>query len=694
MNAPLGRTFALLGICLIACFSAAQDQAPVAGLNGKLAAIRTQVDADRKKLFVPGASLAIVKGDKIIFMEGLGYRDLGHKKPVTPDTLFAIGSTSKAFTSMLTAMANDEGKLKWSDSPKQYLPYFRMRDPETDSKITISDLLSHRSGLPRTDLIMLAGADMSSEDLIWNVTRAKPTAKLGQKWQYQNIMFVAAGKILEKVYGSPWSALVKDRIFTPLSMMRTNTSVPATVADADHALGYDGSPDFQALPMRSIDQAAPAGAINSSARDMAEWVRFLLRGGKQDDHALVSKANFDELFKPHMTMGGNMKYGYGWMLQDWNGHAVIHHGGNIDGFNAEVSLMPDQDLGFVLLTNVSGSALPGLATETIWKNLVGEPATADHIVAMTNPDQEVGTYRLTQANLDFVVTHEGEKLFVTPSGQPKMELLHLGNRKFKVGAPAPDHVYITFAPDKDDSKKTQAELEQAGMKFVMKQAKPFEAPISVEALMAKAIEALGGEENLRRVKTLSYRFVYDMESQGVKAAGVTAKVAPDQQGDLLIFTAAGRRIGWDYSISNGTRSAEETSFSPVDWKKGVELGDGLVGSLMFQELDWQKRFESVSITGTEKVDGQECFVVEKRPKLGHKVTDYISTTSYLLLKRSSGAGAGQYSEIYKEYKPFDGVQIPVSIYRETAIGGGGPVTITDVKLNQPVDPAMLKLPKA
>jgi CubicO group peptidase (beta-lactamase class C family) len=681
------RTRVIFFAALLAVLPSALAQQPI-DQAAALEKVKQEIQAGQKKYFVPGVSIAIIKDDKVVLLTGLGYRDLSAKKPVTADTLFAIGSTTKAFTSMLTAMAVDEGKLKFTDSPKKYLPYFRMSDPDTDAKITISDLLSHRSGLPRTDLIMVAG-DLSSEDLIWNVTRAKPTAKLGEKWQYQNIMFVAAGEILHAVNKDPWSAQVKSRILDPLGMTHTNMSVPQTIADPDHSLGYAGTPDYRALPMRALDSAGPAGAINSSAKDMAEWIRFLLRGGEANGKQLVSKENYAELFKPRISVFGNLSYGYGWMLDDWNGHKVYQHGGNIDGFNAQVGLMPDQHLGVVVLTNVSGSPLSSETMQGVWKNLVGEPASTTKIVALENPDQEVGTYHLEIAKLDFVVTHEGNKLFVKPSGQPKMELQPLGDRRYKVAPPAPDQVFMSFRPEKDNLKVTEAELEQAGAKFTMKAPKAYEPPITVDALMEKAVAAAGGLSNLRKVKTLSYRYLYDMESQGVKASGVITKMAPNTQADLAVLSASGRRLGWYRLAYDGKRAVEEASFSPTEEKGGTELADIALDSAMFQELNWHELFPSIQITGTEKVSGEEAFVVEKKPAVGSKVVDYISTTTFRLLKRISGSGAAKVTDVYKDYKEVQGVQIPMTVVRDTILGGVGTLTVMDLQINGTIDRALL-----
>src|SRR5215212_6565263 len=344
-------------------------------MGARLAAIEKAIEEKRKELHIPGISLVIVKDDRVVYSRGLGLKDVARNLPVTPDTLFAIGSSSKAFTAMAAAMSADDGKLSLTDSPKKVLPYFKLRDPEADAKITIIDLLSHRSGIDRTDLSMVSG-QLSREELIKVAGLAKPSAKLGEKFLYQNVVFAAAGEIVARAQGTTWDAFIRERIFKPLGMKDSNTTVAETLKSKDYALGYtynDETKETKNVPMREIGAAAPAGAINSSARDMAQWLRLMLAGGVFEGKRLVSEKNFKELVEPHNKIAGNISYGLGWFLREWNGHKVVEHGGNIDGFNATVALMPDQHLGFALLTNVSASPIAPFAMETVWSNFVGKP---------------------------------------------------------------------------------------------------------------------------------------------------------------------------------------------------------------------------------------------------------------------------------------------------------------------------------
>lgn len=438
---------------------------PAPALSASLTAIEQAIDAKRKELGIPGASLVIVKDDKVIYLKGFGMKDIEHQQPVTPDTQFAIGSASKAFTALTAVMAVDEGKLSLDDSPKKYLPYFKMRDPDTDAKITIRDLLSHRSGLNRTDLAMVTGK-LNRAELIQVAGMAKPTAKLGEKFQYQNIMYTAAGEAVAQAEHSTWDDLVATKIFRSLGMKNSNTTIAAMQQARDFSFGYDYNPntkETRKLPMREIPAAAPAGAINSSARDMSQWLRFLLAGGSIDGRRLVSEKGFAELFTKQINIAGSVDYGLGWFLRDWNGHKVVEHGGNIDGFNAQVALMPDQKLGFVLLTNVTASPLGGLAMQTVWKNLVpvgdgrSGPIAAGSAV---DPKEEVGTYRLTEAGVDFDVAIKDGKLTLTVPGQPPYPLENLGGRRYKLADPAPPGFFATFRPIAGKEGETEMFLEQ------------------------------------------------------------------------------------------------------------------------------------------------------------------------------------------------------------------------------------------
>ncbi|MDQ3063276.1 MAG: beta-lactamase family protein, partial [Acidobacteriota bacterium] len=357
--------------------------APAPAISGdlqkRLTTIEERVEARRKELGIPGMSLVIVKDDQIIFIKGFGYKNFEKQIPVTADTQFAIGSASKAFTALSVLISQDEGKLSLDDNPKKHLSYFKINDAEIDKNITIRDLLSHSSGLNRTDLGWISGK-LNREEIIRVAGEAKPQAKLREKFLYQNVMFAAAGEIVSTVQKQPWERFVEDKIFKPLGMTNSDLSVKAMQKAKDYSYGYSYNTDTKEtrnLPIRDIDAIAPAGSINSSARDMAQWLRFILSGGAGGGKRLISEKSFEEWLKPQMKIGGKSSYGLGWFLQDWNGLKVAQHGGNIDGFNSMVAMIPEKKLGFVMLTNVSGSSLGGELMPIVWENILGNPNAAN-----------------------------------------------------------------------------------------------------------------------------------------------------------------------------------------------------------------------------------------------------------------------------------------------------------------------------
>ena len=690
-----------LSLAVVPTALVAQQPKPAATATdyaSALAAIEKSLEEKRKELGIPGMSLVIVKDDKVIYLKGLGVKDFERKIPVTPDTRFAIGSSTKAFTAMLAVMSADEGKLSLDDSPKKFLPYFTLRDEEAAAKITMRDLLSHRSGLNRTDLAMVTGM-LNREELIRVAGMAKPTAKLGEKFQYQNIMYAAAGEAVAKAQNSTWDALIAKRIFKPLGMNNSDTRIEDMQKSRDYSFGYDYNATTKVtrrLPQRAIPAAAPAGAINSSARDMAQWVRLMLNNGVINGKRLVSEKGIDELTRKQINIAGPLDYGLGWFLRQWNGHKVVEHGGNIDGFNAQVAFMPDQKLGFVLLTNVTASSIGATAMSTIWKELVGVPPTTATAPA-SDPKKEVGKY-LMPAGVGFDVSLKDEKLVLTVPGQPPYPLENLGGRRYRLGDPAPGGFFATFRPVKDKESETELFLEQPQGNVVLKKvsgdgAKPTvdagatadNSLISVDELLAKMIAAYGGEENLRKHKSSVMMVDVDFENQGVQAKGSVSARAPNLAAMDMTFTALGKKIGTIVSFFDGAAGGEVMSFAPEETYSGKRLEDIKAGSDFYDVLNWKANYKTLTVKRMGKVGGEDVYILEKRSEKGTPVLDYISTKSFLVLRRDSvvvSETAGfelPQTQSFSDYRNVDGVMVPFKTVANSLVQGDVVTRITDVK---------------
>ncbi|MEP6620246.1 MAG: serine hydrolase [bacterium] len=343
-------------------------------------------NAALKTLNVPGAAVAIVRNDSVIYAKGFGVVARG-QSPVNARTLFEIGSSTKAFTATLVAMGVTDGKLRYDDLISKYLPDFKLYDPVASAQVTLRDGLVHRSGIGRGELIWL-DAGTSRDDVLHRVRFLRPESGFRSKWSYQNILYLAAGEAVGKAEGSTWDDLVQQRIFTPLGMTSsavtyrglttTNLAVPHRM---DHDTAY-GEGQFNA------ENIAPAGSILSSAVDMAQWLRFQLNDGVVNGKRLVSSAALRETHSPQMIMGSGAPggsdltlfatYGMGWMVEDYRHELMWEHGGNTPGMTAAVGMLPERRFGVVVLSNMDHTQLPAMLMRYLFDRHLGAPMR-DHV---------------------------------------------------------------------------------------------------------------------------------------------------------------------------------------------------------------------------------------------------------------------------------------------------------------------------
>lgn len=328
---------------------------------------------------VPGLAIGIVQNGTIVYTKGYGYRNKSSKMPVTDNTLFAIGSCTKAFTAATVAQAVDNGLLDLDEPIKTYLPNFKMQDEYVTKNITLRDILCHRSGLPRHDMVWY-GSSKTREELVASLAVLEPTAGFRTTWQYQNLLYATAGYVVGKVNNTNWEAYLTEEILKPLRMNSTNFSVEEMQKQRDFALPYDlKNNELREIPYRSIDAIGPAGSINSNIKDMSNWLRMQLNNGKFEDKEIISVNNFKQMHQPQMTMPGNLEedelffrsYGMGWMLTSYRGHFRSEHGGNIDGFSANVGLLPRDGIGVVILTNMNGTPVPSIIRNNVFDRFLG-----------------------------------------------------------------------------------------------------------------------------------------------------------------------------------------------------------------------------------------------------------------------------------------------------------------------------------
>jgi CubicO group peptidase (beta-lactamase class C family) len=352
----------LLGV-LIPHSSSAQQRDPLAGFD-------VYVLKGMQDWKIPGLAVAIVKNDSVIYAKGFGVRTLGKPEKVDENTLFAIASDTKSFTGIVLAILADEGKVRWDAPVTTYLPWFQLSNDYLTRELTVRDLLTHRTGLARGDLLWTGGMGYSRQELLRRVRFLKPSWSMRSRYGYSNLMYVAAGEVAAAVEHKPWDEIVRARIFTPLGMTSTNTSVsllPRLPNVASPHANVDSV--VRVVDYTDADNIASAGAINSSVADMAKWIRFQLDSGRVGGKPLVSKRNFVETHSAQIAMRLDStyrafnpfthvrSYAFGWNVLDYRGREMLSHAGNLSGMAAIVGLLPEERLGIVVLSNLEGNAL-------------------------------------------------------------------------------------------------------------------------------------------------------------------------------------------------------------------------------------------------------------------------------------------------------------------------------------------------
>jgi CubicO group peptidase (beta-lactamase class C family) len=343
-----------------ACVARAQSSPP--------ADLDSYVARALKTFEVPGIAVAIVKDGKIILAKGYGVRRLGETPTVDADTLFGIGSNTKAFTTAALATLVDDGKISWDDPVYQRLPGFQMYDPYVSHEMTIRDLLCHRSGmgLGEGDLLFWPNTTFTRDDIIYRLRFMKPATSFRSHYAYDNLLYLAAGQIIPAVTGKSWEDYIREHILTPLGM--THSTLTNANFKAGDNVGWphsrlDGK--LQSIPFVPLDNAAPAGSINSSVNEMSKWVLLQLGHGKFPgrDSRLFSEKQSAEMWSAQTILStavpsqlAAMKpkfsaYGLGWGLRDYHGRKLVGHSGGVAGTVTRVMLVPEENLGVVVLTN-------------------------------------------------------------------------------------------------------------------------------------------------------------------------------------------------------------------------------------------------------------------------------------------------------------------------------------------------------
>jgi len=357
--------------------------AQVPGWNRGLDA---ELDSIRRAWNVPGMAVAVVAKGQVIHLKGYGWRDVAAQLPVTPETKFAIASISKSFTVSTLAVLAKQGKLQWDGLVRDYLPEFKAYDPVVTERATVRDLVTMRTGIARHDLMWGLGV-FSREELVHRLRYLQPNRDFRTAWQYQNLMYTTAGYLAGRVAGSSWEALVQREILEPLRMTSSGTSEAALAGSPDMARRYalhdDGAVRL-VPPTRSTDPIAPTGGLHASLADMTRYLTMHMQGGRFEGREILSPADSRAMQTPQMAMQrpmtteagefrelGDEAYGLGFLVTHYRGRKLVHHPGNWDGYSLELSFLPDDSVGVVMLTNLYSTTVRDFIPWLLYDRLLG-----------------------------------------------------------------------------------------------------------------------------------------------------------------------------------------------------------------------------------------------------------------------------------------------------------------------------------
>lgn len=428
----------LASLALASFLGAATNDEPT--LEQRLEKLAASLEEAREDNHIPGMSIAIVKDGEIVWARGFGLADVEAKRPADENTIFAVGSTTKSFTATLVGMLADEQKLTWDDPVTQHLPYFdlQVRSDDPNAECTLRDLLSHRHGFSRMGIVWINGQN-SREEILRTAAGAEPWDDFRKGFHYCNVTYLAAGEAAGAAAASSWDELMMERIFEPLEMTSSTLTMAEARKDPRMARGYEWDKvdeRFEPSHMIDINAVGPAGSVNSNVLDMAQWVRLQLGEGEVDGMQLISSQRLHETWEPQIGMGSGRAYGLGWMLQEYDGRKVVEHGGNIGGFSAQIGMIPEENLGYVMLSNIYVTPFQQGSLAVVFDALLGEwPEELEEEEATTvaeavveteiDYDEYTGLYIANFASFrdeEFEVLNQGDNLALDVPSQMTFEL--------------------------------------------------------------------------------------------------------------------------------------------------------------------------------------------------------------------------------------------------------------------------------
>jgi CubicO group peptidase (beta-lactamase class C family) len=405
---------------LVALASPRRLMAQAEDVTSKLQGFDAYMEKTLNDWNAPGVAVGIVVKDKLVFAKGYGYRDYGKKLPFTPTTLCQIASNTKLFTAVAAGMLVEEGKLTWDKPVREKVPAIEFYNDELNNNVTLRDMLSHRTGITRHDLIWYKG-DLSRKELFERIKYMEPKEPLRQTFLYNNLMYAAAGYLIQLQSGKTWEDFVRERIFQPLGMNASVYSVADMLKQDDHGVPFTEKRDsmelYQIPYYEDTAGVAPCGAIISNIQEMSHWLIALMNEGKYDGKQVlppnVLKATLEPAIALPNTMAEvrgywellNSAYGMGRDTASYRGHLVTYHGGDLDGFHSQVSFMPRERIGvIVFVIGDHCASLNNTVSWNVYERLLGLDRTpwSERLLAIRLKAKKAGTEARAKAGEDRV----------------------------------------------------------------------------------------------------------------------------------------------------------------------------------------------------------------------------------------------------------------------------------------------------
>lgn len=514
----------------------------------RLTGLDTMINRILKEWNVPGVSVAVVEKNNILLTKGFGYKDYERQTPVTENTQFAIGSCTKAFTASLVGFALKEKGIDLDAPVHSYFPALQFLDPNLTSHVSLRDMLSHRTGLPRHDYSWYSGSAISRDSLVHNIRFLEASAPLRQDFQYNNYMYMAIGSLLEKLYGKSWEELIEERLFSTLAMKHSSSGLVGVEGDFSYGYVYKNGAiqkvDFLTNDMKGI---APAGGISSTAKDMANWLLMWTNQGRFEGKEIISPNFYQQAISSQMVASANLpnpkmpdyyffNYGLGWYVANYRGHYGVGHGGNINGFSSFVSFLPSDSIGIYVSANQNNSHVPRILMNLIidrmvgasyrdWNAILKQPATSKDVSAKNNSSITPASHPLQHYNGTYKNNGYGKITILAEQGVLKGTF-----NRWKLNIKHHNYNHFTFlvdAPVFDGSEAMHGEFKVAADGTITALSLPYEDGIKPIEFKKEITVMTFAKEELKKYEG-SFAFSGLVFKTYIDAGGVLKAIVPGQ----------------------------------------------------------------------------------------------------------------------------------------------------------------------